>query len=185
MKRAYITGISAIALAATVPFVTDMPGFANLKDQVGSALAQNVQTKPQVQLNLTAEKQILQKNTKKVSWQPIASGTVVNPGDVLRYNLVGENKGNGAAKNLVLTQPIPKGTVYVLKSATANGAKLSFSIDGGKTFSPNPVVAVKLANGKVETRPAPAAMYSMARWDFNQPINAKSSVKVSYKVVVK
>ncbi|PSB03486.1 DUF11 domain-containing protein [Merismopedia glauca] len=185
MKLARIAGITALALAATVPFAINMPGFANLKDQVGNAIAQNVQTKPQLNLNLTAEKQIFEKNGKKVNWQALQSGTVVNPGDVLRYNLVGENKGSGAAKNLVLTQPIPKGTVYVLKSATANGAKLSFSIDGGKTFSPNPVVAVKLANGKVETRPAPAAMYSMTRWDFNQPVNAKSSVKVSYKVVVK
>jgi uncharacterized repeat protein (TIGR01451 family) len=185
MKRAYIAGISALTLAATVPFALNSPGFANIKNQFNNALAQNVENKPQLKLNLTAEKQVIQKNNKKVSWQPIESGAVVNPGDILRYNLVGQNNGNGPAKNLVLTQPIPKGTVYILKSATANGAKLSFSIDGGKTFSPNPVVAVKLPNGKVEQRPAPASMYSIARWDFNQPVNAKSSVKLSYKVAVK
>lgn len=185
MKRAHIAAISVLTLAVSIPLATNVPGFANIKDRLSNALAQNPQTQPQLQLNLTAEKQITVKETKKVTWQPIKSGTVVNPGDVLRYNLVGENKGSSPAKNLVLTQPIPKGTSYILRSATSNGAKLSFSIDGGKTFSTNPTVAVKLADGKIENRPAPASMYSMARWDFSQPVNAKSSVKVSYKVAVK
>jgi uncharacterized repeat protein (TIGR01451 family) len=181
MKRFYIAGISALAVAAAVPFVAQVPGLANL--QVSNLIAQNSQNKPRVQLTLSAEKKVVQQD--KTAWQPLQGTVLVQPGDVLRYNLAGENKGGSPAKNLVLTQPVPKGTVYILNSATNNTTKVSFSIDGGKTFVANPTIQVKLANGKVETRPAPAERYSFIRWDVKQAIAPQSRIKVSYQVKVR
>ncbi|MBW4622811.1 MAG: DUF11 domain-containing protein [Cyanosarcina radialis HA8281-LM2] len=181
MKRSYIAGISALAVLGVIPFAAQMPGIANL--QVNNLIAQNNQNKPQVQLTLSADKKLVQNN--QTSWQALQGSVVVHPGDVIRYNLVGQNQGGRPAKNVVFTQPIPKGTVYVLNSATNNTTKVSFSIDGGKTFVANPTIQVKLANGKVETRPAPAEQYSFVRWDVKQAINPKSTVKVSYQVKVR
>ena len=181
MKRSYVASIGALVVLGVIPFVTELPGLANL--QANNLIAQNSQNKPRVQLTLSADKKVVQQN--KVTWQPLQGSVVVKPGEVIRYNLVGENQGNRPAKNLVLTQPVPKGTVYVINSATNNTTKVSFSIDGGKTFVANPTIQVKLANGKVETRPAPAEQYSFIRWDVKQAVNPKSSVKVSYQVKVR
>jgi uncharacterized repeat protein (TIGR01451 family) len=181
MKRSYIAGIGALVVLGAIPFATQLPGVANL--QVNNLIAQNTQNKPKVQLSLSADKKVVQNN--QPSWQALQGSVTVYPGDVIRYNLVGENQGAAPAKNLVFTQPIPKGTVYIINSATNNTTKVSFSIDGGKTFVANPTIQVKLANGKVETRPAPAELYSFVRWDVKQAVNPQSKVKVSYQVKVR
>lgn len=190
MKRVTIAGFGAIAVMATMPFVGEMPVLANLR-QAGTAIAQNVQGQPQIQLRLMAEKKLMQKDQQgkeKITWQALQGNVVVQPGDVIRYNLKGQNSSDRPVKNLVLTQPIPKGTMYVLNSASAginNGAKVIYSIDNGKKFVEKPTVRVKLPNGKVETRPAPAAAYTHVRWNMGASITPKAVVNASYQVKVR
>ncbi|MCP6758031.1 MAG: hypothetical protein NHB32_04480 [Fischerella sp. CENA71] len=190
MKRVSIASIGAIALIATLPFIGEIPGVANIWHS-GSAIAQNTQPQGQVQLRLDAEKQIVQKDKQgkqKVVWQPLQGKTVVNPGDVLRYTVSGENKGDRPVKNLTINQPIPQGMVYKLKSANVNvnkGAKITYSIDGGRSFVENPTVKVTLPNGKVEIRPAPATAYTHIRLAFGESIPAKTTVKGTYEVQVR
>ena len=111
-------------------------------------------------MRLEVEKKVIQTTVDgkpKVSWKALKGEAKVQPGDVLRYRVNGGNNGDKAVKNLAINQPIPEGTQYILKSATVNqnkGAKITYSIDGGKTFVENPTVKVKLENGKVENRPA-------------------------------
>jgi hypothetical protein len=59
------------------------------------------------------------------------------------------------------------------------------SIDNGKHFVAKPMIRVKLANGKVETQPAPANMYTHVRWKFEQPISPKTALNAAYQVRVK
>lgn len=187
MKRSYIAGLSAIALIATVPFVATMPGFAGLQQQFNSAIAQNAPAK-KVQLRLEAEKQVVENTQGKqqVSWKALEGNVVVQPGDVLRYKLSGENNSDRPIKNLVLLQPIPKQTVFVLSSATVpSGAKITYSIDAGKTFVAQPTVQVKAANGTVETKPAPAEAYTHIRWDVNSPIAPATKLSATYQVKVR
>ena len=77
-------------------------------------------------------------------------------------------------KNLVLKQPIPKGTEYVKGSAMAiDGAELLFSIDGGKTFSAKPTVDKKVV---------PETDYNYLRWRFIGKTPANAQVKTTYKL---
>lgn len=101
--------------------------------------------------------------------------------------VIGANNGDRTASNLIVTQPIPKQTAYVLNSSTTikSTASVTYSIDNGKTFVAKPTVQVKLANGKVETRPAPAEAYTHVRWKFTNAIAAKSIVAAAYQVRVK
>ncbi|QIR37765.1 DUF11 domain-containing protein [Tolypothrix sp. PCC 7910] len=189
MKRVSIASIGAIAIIATVPFVSQIPGVANIW-QSGSAIAQNSKYQGQVQLRLDAEKQVVEKDqqgkqTKK--WEPLKGQAVVQPGDILRYTLSSENKNDRPVKNLTLNQPIPKGMVYVLKSANVNAnkeAKITYSIDNGRNFVENPTVKVTLPNGKVETQPAPASAYTYIRLKLPS-VDAKSIVKATYQVQVR
>lgn len=138
------------------------------------------------QLRLEAEKQVVVRNQQgeeRVSWQSIADNTIVQPGDVIRYILRSENK-SGEVKNFVLTQPIPQQTVYVLNSATGKRAKITYSIDGGKTFTANPTIEVINTDGSVEKKPAPASQYTHIRWIFEGAI-AVSELEASYQVRVR
>lgn len=189
MKRLSIAGLGAIAVMAAVPFVGEMPVLANLRDS-GAAIAQNVQRQPEVQLSLGAEKKVVQQDQQgkqQVTWQALQGKVVVQPGDVIRYTLSGKNNSDRPVKNLVVTQPIPKQTTYVMNSVTVNNnkAKTTYSIDNGKSFVENPTIQVKLPDGKVETRPAPAELYTHVRWNFAESIDPTAAVNANYQVKVR
>jgi uncharacterized repeat protein (TIGR01451 family) len=188
-KQSYLLGLAAITALTIIPF-NGAPLLAKAID-AGSQLADNVLKQPKVELQLTADKQVMQKDEQgqeKLTWQALVGQTVVQPGEVLRYSVKGENQGDRAAKNLAVTQPIPPGTVYVLNSAavdkTAN-ASITYSIDNAKTFVAKPVVKVTLANGQVEERPAPADAYTHVQWSFNAGLDPKAAIKADYQVKVR
>ena len=189
IKHGSIVGLGALAIIAAISFSDPIPVVKNVFSG-GIANAQNAK-KSQVQLQLEAEKKIIKKDAQgqqKVTWQGLNNGAQVQPGDVLRYSVTGANNGNKAVKNLAINQPIPKGMVYVVNSATVNsnsGAKVTYSIDGGKTYVKNPTVQVKLANGQTETRPAPDTAYTHVRWNFGESVAAKAAVKGTYQVKVR
>jgi hypothetical protein len=47
------------------------------------------------------------------------------------------------------------------------------------------MVQVKLANGQIEQRPAPATAYTHVRWQLNEAIAPGQSASVSYQVTVR
>ncbi|MGJ5628660.1 hypothetical protein [Nostoc sp. CALU 1950] len=183
MRRVSLAGLGAIALIATVPFISQIPGWHS-----ESAIAQNIKTQGQIQLRLEAEKQVVaqdQQGKQSQKWEPLKGQAVVRPGDVLRYTLSSENKSDRVVKNLTLNQPIPKGMLYVLKSANvANNGKITYSIDGGRSFGENPTVKVILPDGKVETKPAPAIAYTHIRLQVPS-VPAKTTVKATYQTQVR
>jgi uncharacterized repeat protein (TIGR01451 family) len=186
MNRFLIAGIGTSLLLTTVSFSTHLLGEASWWSSQ-SAVAQSPQ-KSLLQLRLEAEKQVLtkdQQGKQKVTWQALKDQAVVQPGDILRYTLNGENTSDRQLKNINVNQPIPKGTVYVLESVVADSnTKVTYSIDGGRSFVENPTVQVKLANGQVTTRPAPDTAYTHLRFQV-ATIAAKKTVKVSYQTKVR
>ena len=89
---------------------------------------------------------------------------VAQPGDVIRYGLVFTNVTAGPVKNIQFVDPIPAGMVYVLGSAAADRpVRLEYSIDGGKSYSAQPVIAV-VQDGKTVEQPAPRERYTHVRW---------------------
>ncbi|OUL36732.1 hypothetical protein BV372_05950 [Nostoc sp. T09] len=188
MKRFSIIGIGAIALIAGISFAGQIPVVSNIFHN-DAAIAQNAKKGP-VQLRLDAEKKVVQDNQGKqtVTWQALQGQVVVQPGDVLRYTVTGGNNGDKAVKNLSINQAIPQGMMYVIKSATVNdkqGAKITYSIDGGRSFVENPTIKVTLPNGKEEIRPAPANAYTHIRWNFGSSVSAKETVKGTYQAQVR
>ncbi|NDJ24651.1 DUF11 domain-containing protein [Nostoc sp. B(2019)] len=187
MNRVSIASIGAFALITTVPFVSQIPGVANIWHS-GSAVAQNIKTQGQIQLRLEAEKQVVakdQQGKQSQKWEPLKGQVMVRPGDILRYTLIGENKSDRQLKNLTLNQPIPQGMQYVLKSANiTNNAQITYSIDGGRSFVENPTIKVTLPKGKVETKPAPASIYTHIRLQISS-VAAKAIVKATYQTQVR
>jgi uncharacterized repeat protein (TIGR01451 family) len=187
MKRFSVAAIGAFALIVTLPFVGQIPGVANVWTS-GSAIAQNVKTQGQIQLRLEVEKQVVaqdQYGKQSKTWTPLKGQAVVQPGDVLRYTLLSENKSDRQVNNLTLNQPIPKGMVYMLKSTSVtNNTKVTYSIDGSRSFVENPTIQVTLPDGKVETKPAPASAYTHIRLQIPS-VAAKTIVKATYQTQVR
>jgi uncharacterized repeat protein (TIGR01451 family) len=185
-KHFYLTNFAIATLLLSLLSVRDKPAIAQLFKS-GTVLTQNIQ-QPKVNLLLVADlQQIFQDSQGKqvVSWKPLGGKATVKSGDVLRFSVTAKNEGVKAAKGLVITQPIRKGMIYKLNSATpVAGATLTYSIDNGKTFVANPKIKVTV-NGKVEERPAPAEVYTNVRWIFAQQLEANTNVKTAYLVKVR
>lgn len=190
MKRSSLIGLSAIALIASVPFVNELPVSASWLNP-GTKIAQNNQRQAQMQLVLSADKKVVQKDQQgkeRVTWEALKGNVTVQPGDVIRYTLTGENKSDRPIKDLKLNQPVPQGMAYVMSSAAISpnaGTQITYSIDQGKSFVAQPQVSVKQADGKVVMKPAPAEAYTNIRWTIGSAVGAKSTLKATYQVKVR
>lgn len=188
MKRFSVAGLGALALFVAMPFTSELPLSSNWR-QIGAAIAQTQRQSP-VQIQLAAARQVVQTDAmgkQQVTWQPLQGKVAVQPGHVIRYTLNGANNSDRPLKNLVLTQPIPRQTVYILNSITVDhpSTVVTYSIDNGRSFVEKPTIKIKLANGKVETQPAPAELYTHVRWQFKQLIKPQTAVNATYQVRVK
>ena len=112
------------------------------------------------------------------------NSAVARPGDVIRYTLVFTNVTAGPVKNIQFVDPIPKGMVYVLGSATGDRpVRVEYSIDGGKSYSARPVIVVVEDGKKVET-PAPRERYTHVRWTVLGSLDPKARVIAEFRTQV-
>ena len=108
------------------------------------------------------------------------------PGEVLHWNLTSTNEGRGAAHDYKAVRHIPNGTSFVQASATSEHVStVTYSIDGGKTFSTLPVVEERQPDGSTRKVPAPVSMYTEVRYEWNDQLAAGGKLEASYKVRVK
>ena len=188
MKPINMLGLGAIALLSSIAFTSVMPSLASLQNS-DPAIAQTAKQEAPVQLKLAAERQsIIATASGRVDWKPLPENASLRPGETIRYVVTASNISDRQIKKLIVNQPIPKGSVYVLGSATLpkiEGATVDYSIDGGKTYSEKPTIRVKLENGEIVTRPAPDNMYTNVRWRFGDKFSAKTVAYATYQVRIR
>jgi uncharacterized repeat protein (TIGR01451 family) len=110
----------------------------------------------------------------------------VRPGEILDWQIVSSNDGTADAREYKAIGHIPKGTALVAGSASGeNGSTVTYSIDGGKTFSTQPVVEERQADGTVKRVAAPVSMYTEVRYEWSDALAAGGKLSASYKVRVK
>ena len=110
----------------------------------------------------------------------------VKPGEVLDWRITSVNEGTGAASEYKAVGQIPEGTVFIAGSAAGeNGSTVTYSIDGGKTFSTQPIIEQRQPDGTVKRVAAPVSMYTQVRYEWKDDLAAGGRVGASYKVRVK
>jgi uncharacterized repeat protein (TIGR01451 family) len=169
MTRLFLTSLSTLALASSFLLSGHLPVIGQVTQP---SLAQVPAAKQAIQLRLAQAKKVATAEGFKLV--PIQSA---KPGDIIVYSVTASNVSDRPVNKLRIDQKIRPGTVYVAKSATPiSNASLMFSIDGGKSFSPEPILNKK---------PAPASAYTNIRWSFIGSVAPKSKSNVSYEVEVR
>jgi uncharacterized repeat protein (TIGR01451 family) len=110
----------------------------------------------------------------------------VKPGEVLDWQIVSSNDGTAEARDYKAVGHIPEGTTFVAGSAAGeSGSSVTYSIDGGKTYSTQPVVEERQADGSVKKVAAPVSMYTEVRYEWSDSLAAGGKLSASYKVRVR
>jgi uncharacterized repeat protein (TIGR01451 family) len=139
---------------------------------------------PKISVNVKAEKEVtVTAKGKQLKKRIAAKG--VQPGEEIIYTLSYVNSGSEAAKDVIISDPVPAGTSYIPGSASEAG-ELTFSIDKGKSFKKPTMLTYELRRpqGKVEKKVATPEEYTDVRWTIpSVPAGGKGSV--SFKVKVK
>lgn len=115
---------------------------------------------------------------------PLVPDQKLKAGEVVRWTIVGTNKGSDAALHFTPTDKLPAGTAYIAGSASTTGGRVEFSLDEGKTWSSKPMVTVQSATGPV-SKPADPSSFTNIRWIADKPLAPKGSARFVYEVRVK
>jgi len=86
-------------------------------------------------------------------------------GDIVRYGLTFTNTTEVPVRAVEFIDPVPEGLLYVAETAAADreDVLVEFSIDGGESYTAQPMV-VEVVNGERVERPAPPDRYTHIRW---------------------
>ncbi|GGL17072.1 hypothetical protein [Deinococcus radiotolerans] len=118
----------------------------------------------------------------------IESPKTVLPGDLLREQVTLRNVSGRRLGALNVNLPVPRGTEFsVLTTPAGDRWTVSYSIDGGKTFSAQPRRRVTTTEGgQSVTRdvPAPTSSYTNVRWTVSS-MQVNETLKFSIRVKVK
>jgi uncharacterized repeat protein (TIGR01451 family) len=169
MKRLFSATLALTALSTAILFSGSLPVISQLTQP---AVAQTATAQKPIVLKLTQSKKVADKKGFKLV--PV---TKAMSGDVIVYSIAASNISNKPINKLVINQKIRPGTSYVLNSATPiKGADLTFSTDGGKTYTAKPII---------DKKPAAATKYTNVRWAFVGSVAPKSQSNLSYEVQIR
>jgi uncharacterized repeat protein (TIGR01451 family) len=133
--------------------------------------------RPEVKVVLSGS---IERDKKPIS---LTETVTVKSGEVMSWTITSTNEGNAPAREYKATGVIPAGTQFVAGSVSADGsAKVTYSIDNGKSFSAQPTVDEKQPDGSTKKVAAPTSMYTQIRYEWADPLNQGARLSANYKV---
>ncbi len=113
----------------------------------------------------------------------LAPAKSVLPGHEVVYTVTFENIGQEAAKDVVVTNPVPEHTRYQAGSAFGPGTELLFSADGGRSFAAADALEVHGTDGSV--RAAEPEDYTHIRFVLKNSLTPGAVAFARYRTLVK
>jgi len=135
-----------------------------------------------VEIKITAEVEVTVKTAdgrEEVKRVPAAK---VLPGTAVIYTLNAKNTSAAPVADVVMTDPIPSAMEYVDGSVSAQDARVTFSVDGGKSFAAKEALKVKGEDGAM--RAAVPADFTHIRWQLEKPLAPGEVRAVSFRAKV-
>ncbi len=137
------------------------------------------QPKGNIELKAVAEVEmevINAKGEKELKRVPAAR---VVPGDFVIYTIYYANVGKEPADKVVITNPIPEHMRFEDGSASGEGTRITFSVDGGKRYDVPVNLTIVGADGK--KRPAKGSDYTHIRWTLQKSLTPEEKGLVSFR----
>jgi len=131
----------------------------------------------------TVEKEVVVQTEDGTTEIKYVSADRIAPGEKVLYSLNVANDGAQAATNLVLVMPVPDEVQFITGSAKKTGSTVSYSVDGGQSFSPWAELSVKQPDGR--SKSASADDVTHIRWDLAGPIEPGTTDVLSFKGTLK
>ena len=142
-----------------------------------------VLARPEVQL--VVHGYVVRGTVQAPKLEEFSSDVAPQSGDLIEWKVVANNASAETARKLVATLPVAPSTTFVPGTATGSaGVVVTYSIDGGKTFSPKPLRAVHTPNGDV-MKPAAPNTYTTVRWLQTADVAPKTAATFTYEAKVK
>jgi uncharacterized repeat protein (TIGR01451 family) len=107
----------------------------------------------------------------------------VLPGTTVIFVNTVTNNSTGSAEGITVTNPVPENMSYIDSSSAGAETIRTFSVDGGKSFELPGKLTIPGPNGK--PRPAISTDYTDIRWQFTQPMPAKTTEQIEFQAKVK
>jgi uncharacterized repeat protein (TIGR01451 family) len=139
--------------------------------------------KPAVMLKLTGS-YVTKSSDGHVVLTPLDK-VAAKPGDEIEWDIAATNGGTSPALKFIPKAAIPNGTAFIPGSVKMPAGHPEFSLDGGKTWSASPVVAVKQPDGSMKDVKADPSLYTAVRFINDAPLAAHNEAQYSYDVRVK
>lgn len=133
--------------------------------------------------NQTVQKVVEVKNPDGTVQVKYVDADMVSPGEKIVYTLIIENDGAAVATDLVLIMPVPSEVKFVEGSATNSGTIVSYSADGGQTYSARNGLMALNSDGSV--RVAETEDITHIQWKITDPIQSGNRDSLSFQGVLK
>ena len=133
-----------------------------------------------LEIKATAQVETVVKGPDGKEQTKLVPAAKVTPGSTVVYTLEARNKSEKPAADVVVTDPIPAEVEFI--DNTSEGARVTFSVDGGKTWGAKDKLKVKGADGAL--RAALPADFTHIRWEFEKPLAPGESRAVSFRAKV-
>lgn len=104
------------------------------------------------------------------------------PGSQVIYTTRFTNKGAKPAGNVVINNPIPENTVFVIGSAFGANTDITYSVDGGKSYDLPAKLTIKNPDSTV--RPAKPNDYTHIRWRYLGELAPGKRGDVGFRVII-
>ncbi len=145
----------------------------------------NAIAKSEVTITTISEKEVLEIIDGREVTKRIATSEI-EPGQTLIFTMKYDNKGDAKAINVVIENPIPRESSYVVGSASGVGSEIKFSIDGGQTFNIPSLLTYEVENpsGEPFKMTASPEQYTNIRWIVKE-IPAGQQGEVSFRIRLK
>ncbi len=127
------------------------------------------------------DKVIFNKDGTKVT-KRIPAQKVGPDGEVI-YTTTFKNISDKSVGNIVINNPVPEHMRYSIGSAAGANTDITFSTDGGKTYSTEDKLSVTTKEGKV--RAPTAEEYTNIRWNYKGELAPTQTGTLTFKSVVK
>ena len=153
-----------------------------LTGMILALLASSATAEGNLDVQTIVQKQETFVNAAGEAEQRLVTANVVVPGETVFYTITFTNISDESADNVVLTNPIAAGLVYVEGSAFGPGSDIQFSVDDGENFAAADELTVT-EDG--ELRAAEGKDFTHIRWVMRNDLAAGAQGTARFTAVLK